>query len=63
MNAHEYLQALQRKNPKVFAAKAEKIAITISSFEEQIVAAFKSGIEEGKSRAENDKSLFEKIFG
>lgn len=63
MSAHEYLRELQRKNPKVFAPNAEKINITIASFEDQIVSAFNRGIEEGKKQADNDKSLFEKIFG
>lgn len=63
MSAHDYLREIQRKNPKVFATNAEKITITIASFEDQIVSAFSRGIEEGKQQSSNEKSLFEKIFG
>lgn len=59
MSSNDYMELLEKKNPKLFRDGVKTIKLPLSSFKLQIKKAFEAGTMAGKM----SKSVVEQIFG
>jgi len=59
MSSNDYVDFLEKKNPKLFRDGVKTIKLPLASFKLQIKKAFEAGEVAGKT----SKSVFEQVFG